>query len=69
MLANGGKLVLWRWLLAATSFALDYAGSLLTYVCVSIPVFSGVAMALLVLPVQTGLIGGIWRAHNNNICL
>jgi hypothetical protein len=50
VLANGGKLVLRRWLLAVTSFALDYAGSLLTYVCVSIPVFSGAAMALFILP-------------------
>lgn len=40
-IANQKHLVLWRWLLSAVTFALDYAGAVLNFVCVALPVATG----------------------------
>ena len=40
-IANQKHLVLWRWLLTAVTLALDYAGAILNFVCVALPVASG----------------------------
>ena len=41
--ANQGRLVMLRWLLTATTLALDYAGAVLNYACVALPVAAGEA--------------------------
>lgn len=38
---NQLRLVLWRWLLDAVTIALDYAGAVLNFVCVALPVAAG----------------------------
>ena len=38
---NQLRLVMWRWLLSATTIALDYAGAILNFACVALPIAAG----------------------------
>lgn len=40
-ISNQQRLVMWKWLLSAVTHALDYAGAVLNFVCVALPVASG----------------------------
>ena len=38
---NQMRLVMWRWLLSAVTFGLDYCGAILNFVCVALPIATG----------------------------
>ena len=40
-LTNQLRLVMWKWLLSAATYALDYAGAVLNFVCVALPIAAG----------------------------
>ncbi len=44
-IGNQQRLVLWRWLLSAVTHALDYAGAILNFVCVALPVAAGICLS------------------------
>lgn len=39
--SNQRRLVMWRWLLSAVTYALDYCGAVLNFVCVALPIATG----------------------------
>lgn len=56
---NQQRLVMWRWLLSAVTHALDYAGAILNFVCVALPVASGNLSRILKLNRKNKLVQGL----------
>lgn len=55
---NQRVLVYWRWLLSAVTCALDYAGAVLNFMCVALPVAAGKPYPAFIQTVHS--FGGIW---------